>query len=82
LPIYRPLIGDDKDEIVAVARRLGTYAISIEKHDDCCSLFMPRRPITHGRLDEVEAEEAKLDLPALIAAVVAGAELKIIGSGL
>lgn len=79
LPIYRPLIGDDKDEIVAVARRLGTYAISIERHDDCCSLFMPRHPITGGRLAEVEAEEARLDIPALVAAVVAGAELKIVG---
>jgi thiamine biosynthesis protein ThiI len=82
LPIYRPLIGDDKDEIVAVARRLGTYAISIERHDDCCSLFMPRNPITNGRLTEVEAEEAKVDMPALVETTVAAAELKVIGSGL
>ncbi len=53
LPVLRPLIGSDKLEIIADARRLGTYDISITEHTDCCTLFMPRTPETHARLSAV-----------------------------
>jgi thiamine biosynthesis protein ThiI len=76
MPIYRPLVGDDKEDIVAVARRIGTFETSIERHDDCCSLFMPRRPVTHARLADVESEEAKIDAVRLAAEAVAAAEMK------
>jgi thiamine biosynthesis protein ThiI len=55
LPVLRPLIGTDKQEIVERAEQLGTFAISTESTDDCCTLFMPRNPETHARLSEVEA---------------------------
>ena len=59
LPVLRPLIGSDKQEIIADARRLGTYETSTTDHADCCTLFMPRTPETHARLSAVlEAWEA------------------------
>jgi thiamine biosynthesis protein ThiI len=53
LPILRPLIGNDKLEIIAEARRIGTYEVSISDHADCCTLFMPRNPETHAKPREV-----------------------------
>ena len=59
MPVLRPLIGNDKQEIIAEARKLRTYDISVQDHADCCTLFMPRNPETHARLDRVlEAWEA------------------------
>ncbi len=55
LPVLRPLIGNDKLEIMADARRLGTYELSIQDAQDCCTLFMPRSPETHARMGEVLA---------------------------
>lgn len=73
LPVFRPLIGSDKQEIVAEARALGTYELSIATDDDCCTLFMPRRPQTHARQEEIADGEALLDVPALVAQALAGA---------
>ncbi|MDO8848506.1 MAG: tRNA uracil 4-sulfurtransferase ThiI [Coriobacteriia bacterium] len=73
LPVFRPLIGSDKQEIVAEARALGTYELSIATDDDCCTLFMPRRPQTHARHEEIAEGEAGLDIPALVAQALAGA---------
>lgn len=53
MPVLRPLIGSDKQEIMARAEELGTYEISSQDAPDCCTLFMPRRPETHARLEEV-----------------------------
>jgi thiamine biosynthesis protein ThiI len=53
LPVLRPLIGNDKLEIIADAQRIGTYELSIQEHTDCCTLFMPRTPETHARLVNV-----------------------------
>jgi len=73
LPVLRPLIGSDKQDIVAEARALGTLDLSTGSDDDCCTLFMPRRPQTHARIEEVADGEAGLDVPALVAAALAGA---------
>jgi thiamine biosynthesis protein ThiI len=73
LPVLRPLVGSDKEEIVQEARALGTYDLSIASDGDCCTLFMPRRPQTHARIDEVEAGEADLDVGALVAEALQGA---------
>jgi thiamine biosynthesis protein ThiI len=62
MPILRPLAGDDKREIIALAHRIGTYDISIQPDQDCCSLFVPKHPETHARLEQVEASEARLDV--------------------
>jgi len=70
LPLYRPLVGMDKLEVSGAAERLGTFEISIEPDQDCCSLFVPRHPVTRARLDRIEAAEAALDVPALVDAAV------------
>src|SRR5207302_3166831 len=62
MPILRPVIGDDKVEIIQVARRIGTYDISILPDQDCCSLFVPKHPETKGNLIEIEKSEARLDV--------------------
>jgi tRNA uracil 4-sulfurtransferase len=66
LPIFRPLIGMDKDEITADAARLGTYPISIIPDQDCCTLFTPRHPLTRARLADIEAAERALPIEALV----------------
>ncbi len=73
LPILRPLVGMDKDEIVAEAQALGTFPISIVPDQDCCQLFTPRRPATRSRVAEVEAAEGLLPVEAMVGQAVAGA---------
>ena len=74
LPVLRPLVGFDKDEITREARTLGTYATSIIPDQDCCTLFTPRNPATRARRDEVERAEAALPIAELVDAAVARAE--------
>ena len=66
VPILRPLIGMDKLEIMAEAKRLGTYEISIEPDADCCTLFTPRHPATGVSALELARAEARLDLARLV----------------
>ena len=66
LPIFRPLIGFDKVEIIDRARALGTYPISIQPDEDCCSLFVPKHPDVDARPETVRKAEEKLDLAALM----------------
>ncbi|MBI4588453.1 MAG: tRNA 4-thiouridine(8) synthase ThiI [Candidatus Rokubacteria bacterium] len=73
LPILRPLIGMDKLEITAQARALGTFEISIEPDQDCCTLFVPKHPATRMTPDELRGLEERLDLPALVRAGTEGA---------
>lgn len=70
LPIFRPLIGMDKDEITAEAIRLGTYPISIIPDQDCCTLFTPRNPLTRARLEEIERAEQALPVDELVGRAV------------
>jgi thiamine biosynthesis protein ThiI len=72
MPVFRPLIGSDKVEIVAEARRLGTYETSIEPDLDCCTLFTPRHPATAVGVAELARAEARLDIPRLVALGSAG----------
>jgi thiamine biosynthesis protein ThiI len=74
LPVLRPLVGHDKLETIQLARRVGTYDLSIEPYDDCCSLFVPDHPETRARLDDVLAAEATLDVDALADQCAASAE--------
>jgi thiamine biosynthesis protein ThiI len=73
-PILRPLVGMDKDEITAQARRIGTFDVSTLPDQDCCQLFVPRHPATAARLAEVRAAESALDVAGLVAAAVKGTE--------
>jgi thiamine biosynthesis protein ThiI len=70
LPIFRPLIGMDKDEITAEAIRIGTYPISIVPDQDCCTLFTPRNPLSRARLEEIEAAEQTLPIDELVSRAV------------
>ena len=75
-PVFRPLIGSDKLDIIADAQRLGTFEISSMDAPDCCTLFMPRNPETHAKLDAVlEAEEA-YPIDQWIAELLESAEVK------
>ncbi len=66
LPILRPLIGSDKNEITAIAKNIGTFEISIRPFDDCCVLFAPKNPITKSSLKFISEEEKNLDEETLI----------------
>ena len=74
LPILQPLIGMDKGEIVAKARKIGTFETSILPYEDCCTVFTPRHPRTHPTLEEVEQAEAALDVEALVNEAMQGLE--------
>jgi thiamine biosynthesis protein ThiI len=73
LPVLRPLVGMDKEEITGEAQRLGTYPISIIPDQDCCTLFTPRHPATAARRDDAERAEATLPAADMIARAIAGA---------
>ncbi len=78
LPILRPLIGDDKEEIIAVARRIGTFEVSIGSDDDCCSMFVPKHPETSAKLEQVEQAEAPLAIEELVSAALQGTQRHLI----
>jgi thiamine biosynthesis protein ThiI len=73
LPVFRPLIGMDKDEITIEAQRLGTYPISIIEDQDCCQLFTPKHPATKARLEDVESAERGLPIDDFVRQAVAAA---------
>ena len=71
MPVLRPLIAEDKVDIIRRARQIGTYDISILPYEDCCTLFVSSRPRTRPRFEETEFAESKLDVPTLVAEAVA-----------
>ena len=75
LPVFRPVIGMDKREIIAIANEIDTFETSILPYEDCCTVFTPKHPRTRPRLDLVEAAEQALDADRLIAQAIAGIEL-------
>ncbi len=66
LPVFRPLIGMDKEEIIDFTRQIGTYNISIQPYTDCCTIFVPRHPQTKPRLDKIKESENQVDFNSLI----------------
>ena len=79
LPVLRPVIGMDKEEIVTVARRIDTLDISILPYEDCCTVFTPKHPQTKPTLEKVLEEERRLDVDALVAEALAGVEKIVVG---
>jgi len=75
LPVFRPLIGFDKQEIIDVAVRIGTFETSSLPYEDCCTVFTPRHPATKPKMEIILDGEAKLDTDALVAAAIAGDEV-------
>jgi len=73
LPVFRPLIGMDKDEIVTEAQRLGTFPISIIEDQDCCQLFTPKHPATKARREEIDAAERALPIDDFVRQAVEAA---------
>lgn len=74
LPIFRPVIGMDKEEIVQIARKIGTFETSILPYEDCCTVFTPKHPNTKPKLPKILEAEANLDVDALVEEAVAGTE--------
>jgi len=66
MPVFRPLVGDDKQEILALARRIGTFEISSEPFHDCCPMFLPRSPAIYASAGDLLAAEANLNVPELL----------------
>ena len=78
LPVFRPVIAMDKEEIIRIARRIGTFETSIQPFEDCCTVFTPRHPRTHPKVEDVRALEGVLDIQGLVDRAMAGTEYKII----
>lgn len=74
LPVFRPVIGMDKEEIIQIARKIGTMETSILPYEDCCTVFTPRHPKTRPSLTEIEQVERELDVEALVNEAVEGTE--------
>lgn len=66
IPVFRPLIGFDKDEIIEISQRIGAFETSILPYEDCCTIFLPKRPVTKPRLTAVEKVESVLDVDTLV----------------
>lgn len=78
MPVMRPLIAMDKTEIMRIAKEIGTFEKSIEPYEDCCTVFLPKHPVTKPRLERILESESKLDVEALVDAAVESATLDII----
>ena len=74
LPVLRPVVGMDKEEIVQIARKIGTFDTSILPYEDCCTVFTPRHPRLHPTLAEAERAEEALDVEGMVRAAVEGIE--------
>lgn len=74
-PVFRPLIGIDKQDTVELSQRIGAYETSILPYEDCCTVFLPKNPVTRPKLSQVAREEQKLDVAGLVAAALAGLEI-------
>jgi thiamine biosynthesis protein ThiI len=75
IPVLRPLVSFDKEEIINYAKRIGTYDISIRPYEDCCTIFVPKSPATNPRRDHVQKFESEVDFSNTIATAIAGIEV-------
>ncbi len=78
LPVMRPLIAMDKTQIMDIAGEIGTFEISIQPFEDCCTVFLPKHPVTKPRLERILESESKLDCEDLIEAALAAEEITVI----
>lgn len=81
IPVFRPLIGMDKDEIVVISRKIGTFETSIEPYEDCCTVFTPKHPRTRPVLKYVEQAQNEMNCDELIEKALAGLKVTKIGYG-
>ena len=66
MPVFRPLAGDDKQEILSLARRIGTFEVSVEPFHDCCRILLPRSPALYASAAELDRAETGLNVPAMV----------------
>ena len=78
VPVFRPLIGMDKDEIVTVARRIGTFETSILPYEDCCTVFVPKHPTTKPTIDKILKSQSKIDMEYWVGKAVEETEWVVI----
>jgi len=74
MPVFRPLIGFDKEEIVTRAKAMGSYETSILPFEDCCTVFVPQHPVTRPKLEDIRASEAKIDFKQMVETAIANTE--------
>ncbi len=79
IPIFRPLIGMDKNDIIDISKEIGTFETSILPFEDCCTVFLPKHPVTKPKLVDIEASEENLDVEKLIADAVEKVEIMDLG---
>lgn len=79
IPVFRPLIALDKIEIISISEKIGTYETSIIPEEDCCTVFLPKHPVTRPRLDRIEKSESVLPVEELIENAIATMEVEVIG---
>ncbi len=75
MPILRPLIGFDKVDIIDIAKEIETYETSILPYEDCCTLFLPKHPVTRPRLEDIERSEESIDIEVLVSNAIEGMEV-------
>ena len=75
MPVFRPLIGFDKSEIIDIAEKIGTMETSSLPYEDCCTVFTPRHPATHPKMEKIIEGESKLDMEALIQEAIDGIQI-------
>ena len=78
MPVFRPLIGNDKDEIITVSRKIGAFDISIEPFEDCCTVFTPKHPKTKPTIQMLEEAEKALDVDCLVARALENTKVTVI----
>jgi thiamine biosynthesis protein ThiI len=78
MPVFKPLIGMDKNEVVNIAKKIGTYETSILPYEDCCTVFVAKHPVTRPKLDRIVLSESKLDLAGLMDKAIENTEVMTI----
>ena len=78
LPVFRPVIGMDKDEIITIARKIGTFETSILPYEDCCTVFTPKHPNTKPVLEKIKKSEGLLDLQPMLSRAIEGVETVVV----
>lgn len=78
MPVFRPLIGFDKEEIIEKAQKIGTFETSILPYEDCCTVFVPKHPVTKPKVDKLRESEALVDFEPLIEAAIANTERMVL----
>ena len=80
MPVFRPLIGMDKNEITEIARKINTFETSILPYEDCCTIFVPKHPVTKPDVQKLRESEAMFDFSNMIEEAVNNTELIVINN--